>query len=81
MSSVVVDIRWSSWGSSKAVGHGGGYFVLDPAKSGKEKGEAAVITAYDLGKCRGRWAYRAYKVYFPKEKRYQPRGISICPSF
>ncbi|MGC2486168.1 MAG: hypothetical protein WA359_07995 [Acidimicrobiales bacterium] len=79
MSSVVVGIRWSTWGGSNVIGRGEGDYIPDPAKSNKGYGEVAVVVAFDLGKCQGHWAYRSYYVYFPKEHQKYP-NLSICPA-
>jgi hypothetical protein len=61
------EIRWESWGGTKAVGHGtAAYLGPDARSSADAKSEPATIVAFDLGTCRGRRGYRAVNWYFPQ---------------
>jgi hypothetical protein len=63
---LVEHVRWRSWGG-RAIGSGIGYWnwpglgVSDGTVRAR-----AVVVAYDLGRCRGKPAYRKLQWYFPK---------------
>jgi hypothetical protein len=75
----VTDIRWTSWGASKATGAGTGWY---PGANGVAEGhyEPATVVAFDLGRCGGKLMYRAVEWYFPSNgDHFNPRQYEdIC---
>lgn len=63
-SGVVAHIRWTSWGSGKAVGRGTALYET-PAGNASHEAEARVV-AFRLGWCRGYSSYNAVEWYFPQ---------------
>jgi len=63
---VVSEIEWQSWGGPQAIGQGTSDYVTanEPVAAGMPA--PATVVAFDLGKCRGRLAYRAIEWYFPE---------------
>lgn len=77
----VKQIRWSGWGSPRAVGAGIGDFVWpgESVAQGSTRAQAHVL-AYDLGLCQGQLAYRKITWWFPKYGETFSAGswINIC---
>jgi hypothetical protein len=60
-------IRWSSWGGSRAVGHGIAGFVWPGfAVADGTRYVGATVVAFDLGTCDGHSAYQREEWYFPQ---------------
>lgn len=64
--SAVSGVRWSSWGGSRAVGHGSAYWVWPGwcTACGSVRLPATVV-AWSLGSCGGHPAYRRVEWFFP----------------
>lgn len=78
---LVRHIRWTGWGSRKAVGSGISTYVwpgTGVANNGPVRG--ARIVAFHFGTCRGRPSYNAVEWYFPRYgERFDPhRYIDAC---
>lgn len=76
----VTNIRWRSWGASKAVGSGTGWYVGQNQSVAGGQLEPATIVAWNRGLCRGRLAYQAIEWYFPRQgQSFDPTTyINIC---
>jgi hypothetical protein len=78
---LVKDIEWLTWGGSKAVGVGSGFYVAPNQITAEGHRAAAVVVLFRLGTCRGRRAYNAVQWYFPEYgERFNAheRGYKIC---
>jgi hypothetical protein len=64
--SLVGDIRWTSWGPSQAIGYGESDWVWPGTCTGCNKPSPARVVAFDLGTCHGRRSYNAFEWYFPE---------------
>jgi hypothetical protein len=64
---LVDGIRWSGWGSDRAIGHGDAEYDW-PGTAVADNGPTpgARVVAFQLGTCRGRPSYNALEWYFPK---------------
>ena len=64
---LVQQVRWRSWGGRRAIGSGIGYWLWPGLGVADGSVRArAVVVAYDLGRCRGKPAYRKIQWYFPR---------------
>ena len=79
---LVDHVRWRRWGERRAIGSGFGYWVWPgQGVAGGSIRTRAVVVAYDLGRCRGRRAYRKIHWFFPKYgESFDPQWwyINIC---
>jgi hypothetical protein len=65
--SFISKIHWSSWGGSRAVGHGIAGFVWPGfAVADGTRYVDATVVAFDLGRCDGHPAYQHEEWYFPQ---------------
>jgi len=70
--------RWSSWGGSRAVGHGMAGFVwpgFGVADGTRYTG--ATVVAFNLGTCGGHPAYRSEEWYFPQYGQTFARASAV----
>jgi hypothetical protein len=61
------DVRWVSWGGSRAIGFGEAW-MLNPGATYMGQGHFAPdeVVAYDRGGCLGHYAYRNVQWFFPQ---------------
>jgi hypothetical protein len=64
---LIKEITWSSWGGSKAVGRGLGWYVSPTEDVADGHLASAVIVAFKLGTCDGHRTYNAVEWYFPQK--------------
>jgi hypothetical protein len=80
--SFISKIHWSSWGGSRAVGHGIAGFVWPGfAVADGTRYVGATVVAFDLGTCDGHSAYRREAWYFPQYgETFAPASVGwdIC---
>lgn len=74
------DIDWASWGSSRAIGHGMGFYTGDVQYIAAGRREPATVVAFDLGACEGKTMYRRIEWFFPEYGgRWDPNSyVNIC---
>jgi hypothetical protein len=65
-SGLVKNIRWSMWGSSRAIGEGLGLWIGPKRHSFEGTRERVRIVLFQLGYCHGKRAYEAIEWYFPQ---------------
>jgi hypothetical protein len=58
-------VRWTHWGSSRAIGHGWAIYVAPDEAAYQGHLTRATIVASQSGRCHGRYAYRDVHWYFP----------------
>ncbi len=77
---LVTHVRWSSWGASRAVGSGISEYLGPGQYPADGRKESAAVVAFDLGKCDGKFMYRAVEWYFPQHgQAFSPlRYEDIC---
>ncbi len=80
--SFISKVHWSSWGGSRAVGHGIAGFVWPGfAVADGTRYVGATVVAFDLGTCDGQPAYKRQEWYFPQYgETFSPAsaGWNIC---
>jgi hypothetical protein len=74
------EIRWSSWGGSRAIGEGLGLWIGPNQHTFEGVRERARVVASRLGYCHGRRAYNAVEWYFPQhgERFSATRALPAC---
>ncbi len=65
--SLTIHVRWTTWGSTRAVGYGQAW-MLRPHAKGMTDGsyQSDEVVAYNRGDCDGHYAYRDVKWFFPQ---------------
>jgi hypothetical protein len=74
---VVTDIKWSTWGGSRALGTGRGWYVGPHSVVANGRYASARVVLFDLGTCKGRRAYDAIEWYFPSHGQHFEAGTYI----
>jgi hypothetical protein len=77
---LVQHIVWKSWGGSRAVGTGTGWYVPPTSDVAGGQHEQATVVAFNLGTCDGELMYRAVDWYFPQygQTFHSNEGERIC---
>jgi hypothetical protein len=77
---LVMDITWSSWGGSTAIGTGTSDYVGPNQTVAGGTQEKVTIVAFDLGICGGTLMYQAVEWYFPQHgQKFNPSQYEdIC---
>ena len=77
---LLTHVRWSSWGTSRAFGSGTSEYLGPGQYAANGQEEHAAVVAFDLGKCDGKFMYRAVEWYFPQHGQvFSPRHYEdIC---
>jgi hypothetical protein len=66
-------VTWRTWGGSKAIGSGTGWYVAPGAIVAAGHSAPVALVAYDLTSCGGHPAYRRLATYFPTEgEKFDP---------
>ena len=74
--SVVIDLRWKSWGGPTASATGIASWVPPEGSFADGVETPAIVTASDLGPCQGHLAYRKITWYFPSRGDTPPPARS-----
>lgn len=77
---IVRHIEWLTWGGSRAVGVGMGFYVGPNQIVAEATPQAAVVVLFKLGSCRHRRAYDAVGWYYPEHGEHfsARRYINAC---
>jgi hypothetical protein len=63
---LVTHVVWRTWGHSRAVGSGVGYYDAPNQPVFKSKAERVSVVAFHLGDCHGTLMYQAVEWFFPQ---------------
>jgi hypothetical protein len=67
---LVRQIEWLTWGGSRAVGVGLGFYVAPNQITAEGTRQSVVIVLFQLGTCHRRRAYNAMEWYFPEHSEH-----------
>ncbi len=77
---LVTHVVWSSWGGAQATATGTAEYVGPNQSVAQGTEESAIVVAFDLGSCGGKYMYQAVEWYFPQHKQaFNPNTYeNIC---